>query len=217
MVRKLAFATCVISALAVAAPAQAQLCTGQPSFSSGPVQVSPGAAFTEGATEFGGSVVGGSDRFFGGAGLFRTSYSDIDEGAFAVAGLVGSNFVADANSRVNVCPLAVASWQSGPNAGDLDIRTLAFGAGGQVGIVAADNGRVAVVPTFGASIRNARLNVSFADVDETVSETFGLVNAGVGFIFNHRLSVNPVVSFPIGLEEGDMQFSVGVSLNFGGR
>ena len=85
MVRKLAFATCVISALAVAAPAQAQLCTGQPSFSSGPVQVSPGAAFTEGATEFGGSVVGGSDRFFGGAGLFRTNYSDIDEGAFAVA------------------------------------------------------------------------------------------------------------------------------------
>jgi hypothetical protein len=118
---------------------------------------------------------------------------------------------------VNVCPLASVSWQSGPNAGDLDIRTLAFGAGAQVGIVAADNGRVAVVPTLGASIRNARLNVSFADVDYTVSETFGLVNAGVGFIFNQRMSLNPVVSFPIGLEEGDMQFSVSFSLNFGSR
>ena len=216
MVRQLAFVSCVLFTLGVAAPASAQLCTGQPSFSAGPVQITPSAAFAEGATEFGGSVAGGSERLFAGAGLFRSNYSDIEEGAFSLAGGVGANFVADRSNHVHVCPIARVSWQNGPNSGDLDLRTLTYGAGGQVGFVATDTGRLAVVPTFGASVHNARVNVSFADLDETATETFGLVNVGVGLIFNQRMSLNPVLAFPVGLEgSDDVQFSIAFSMNFG--
>lgn len=215
MVRKLAILT--IASLAYAVPASAQLCSGQPSFASGPVQVTPGAIFAEGYQGFGAGVTGGSDRFFAGGSILGANYSDIEEGSLTLGAHGGGTFAADTQKRVYLCPTAGFSWQTGPNFEDgLEVRNLSFSGGGNVGIVATDNGRLAVVPTVGASVVRMRTKVSAFDlINETVTDTFGVVNAGVGFVFNQRMALTPSVSFPVGLEGSDPQFNVVFAINFG--
>jgi hypothetical protein len=78
-------------------------------------------------------------------------------------------------------------------------------------------GTTDVVPTFGFSFNVQRVKWSggfFDGVSET--EPFGALQLGVGFVFNERLSLTPMLFVPLGLENADPTFRVSFSTKIGG-
>lgn len=202
-----------------ALPASAQLCLGQGSFREAPLQVQGGIGFTEGAQAFGGGFGGGGRVFFGTGSLAYTNYDDLDAGSVSVGGTAGGEFRGGSQSRVYICPIGAVSFESGPDLfdGAVDTHSLTVGYGGSLGIVASETDTFAVIPTVGAGVRHVRATLSSGTLDETGTDTFGLVTLGVGLLFNRTIALTPTIGIPVGLDEGDPQFSIVLSVNFGRR
>lgn len=212
----------LLSVLAVLAltglTAEAQVCAGAPSFASGPTQVNVMGEFTSDAQTFGGGVGFGAPRDSGPLGFVSvgvTNVSDLDATATTFSGTFVYELAADQARRVFVCPGVGIGYSSGPDVDDVDISIFQWTAGAQVGVLATESGSVGVVPTFGLRIARARVTAKFLGVDESVSETFGIANIGVGLIFNKNMALTPAVAIPFSLEGGDAIFVVSFSVNFG--
>lgn len=204
--------------LGLAGPAAAQICAGAASFSSGPLQVGAAIAFSDNARAFGGAFGGGTDAVFVLGSVGGVTIDNTDGTAVQLAVTVGSDQAVDREGRVRLCPVGSLTYLSGPSVGIFDTSTVGFSGGGEVGVVAAETPTVSVIPTFGVRVAHERLTVRLPRVDsETVSETFGLANIGVGFVFNDQIALVPSVSVPIGLEGGDTLFAIALAVNFGRR
>jgi hypothetical protein len=199
--------------------AAAQTCVGMPSFTSGKMQVAAGGSFADGASSFGGTLGYGMPKsFYGKAGLGTTSYDGLDGSSFDL-NLGGGYQVPLKASRVaELCPVASLSIGSGPNdiAGtgvDMSSRTFSFGAA--VGAMVGNSSQVRIVPNASFQFANTRLEVDDGTDSAAGSESYGLLTLGTGFVFNSRYSLNPSISFPMGLDGADASFSLMGAIHFG--
>jgi hypothetical protein len=204
--------------LLLGSKAAAQACLGMPSFTSGPMQVAGGITFADGANGFGGSFGYGTQTMYGKVGVGTTSYDALDGSSFDFGVSGGYQLQVDRSHKAALCPIASLSLNSGPNdiAGsgiDMSSRTFAFGAA--LGAPVGHNPRMQILPNASLQFANTRLEIEDATGSVAGSESYGLLTLGTGFVFNSRISVNPSLSIPMGLDGGDTAFGISAALNFG--
>lgn len=196
-------------------PAEAQLCAGNPSFANQPYQAALTAAFTEDAHGIGGEFAAGSDLFFARAGVGVLNYRELDALATEISASAGTEFATSQSGRVLVCPLAHVVFGVGPNFRNIDISSVMLGAGGSVGVIAAQSATLMVVPTFGLSVDYTRVTAEVAGNDTTDSDTSGTASLGVGFILNENIGILPEIAIPFSAGNNDPVFSIRLSFGFG--
>jgi hypothetical protein len=208
---------CVVSILAMANLAEAQICTGAPTFRDGPFQVGLIAAFTEGAQGVGGTFAAGGESLFAGAGVSVTGFDDLGSNATAVDAFAGAEFVADSQNRVFLCPVVQVGFHSGPDVGDIDVSGFDLRGGGSVGVIAAESNDIdlQVVPFFGLAAAYQRVTVDFGDDEITTSDSGGIATLGLGLIFNRNVGITPQVSIPFAVGDSDVVFAIRLTFNFG--
>jgi hypothetical protein len=203
----------------LSAQAAAQTCVGMPSFSSGHMQISGGGQFADGANSFGGTFGYGTPKgLYGKAGIGTTSYDAFNGSSFDFNLGGGYQVPLHASRTAELCPVASLSLGSGPNdvlgsGVDLSNRTFAFGA--SVGAVLGRNPQLRFLPNAAFQFANTRATVNDGTTSASDSQSYGLLTLGTGFVFNSRFSLNPSLSFPIGLDGGNTTFGLMGAMNFG--
>jgi hypothetical protein len=84
-----------------------------------------------------------------------------------------------------------------------------------VGALLGRNPQLRFVPTASFQFANTRATVDDGTNSASDSESYGLLTLGTGFVFNSRFSLNPSVSFPLGLDGADASFGLLGAMNFG--
>jgi hypothetical protein len=201
--------------LLLGSKAAAQACTGMPSFSSGPMQITAGGSFADGTSSFGGTFgYGMPSGLYGKAGVGTTSYDAFDGSSFDFGVGGGYQIPLQSSRKAELCPIASLSFGSGPNdvlgsGVDMSTRNFAFGAalGAQVG----NSPQMQILPNASFQFANTRVEID----DLAGSESYGLLTLGTGFVFNSRFSVNPSISIPVGSDVYDTSFGINGAINFG--
>jgi len=205
--------------LMLGSKAAAQACVGMPSFSSGQMQVAGGGTFSDGASSFGATFgYGVPNNLYGKAGIGSTSYDGLDGSSLDFGVNAGYQIALQSSRKAELCPVASLSFGSGPDdmlgtGVDMSSRTFAFGAalGAQLG----HNPQMQIVPNASFQFANTRLSLDDGTTSASDSESYGLLTLGTGFVFNSRFSLNPSISFPMGLEGSDASFGLSGAINFG--
>lgn len=196
----------------------AQVCVGLPSLTTHPLNISAGASFSDNATGLGGRFGFGSSTAFAGISASLNSYDDVDESATSLGFDGGLAFPVGMSRRASVCPVASIGYQFGPNIdtgfGDLELGTLTLGAGVAFGGPVYSTQGLQLLPFASAQLAYARAKLEFEGESESDSETFGLLNLGMGFLFNSRFAVRPTVGIPVGLEDSDPVFGLSFVIGF---
>jgi hypothetical protein len=199
--------------------AAGQTCVGMPSFSSGRMQVTGGGQFTDGANSFDGTFGYGVPKsLYGKAAVGRTSYDGLDGSSFDF-GVGGGYQVPLHTSRMaELCPIASLSLGSGPHdvlgsGVDMSSRTFTFGT--SLGALVNRSSQVQILPNASFQFANTRAKLDNGTISSSNSESYGLLTVGTGFVFHSRFSLNPSISFPVGLDGGDTSFGLIGAMNFG--
>ena len=185
------------------AQAAAQTCVGMPSFSSGQMQLAGGGQFADGVSSFGGTFGYGTPKaLYGKAGVGTTSYDSFDGSSFDFNVGGGYQIPLHTSRTAELCPVANLSIGSGPKdvlgtGTDISSRTLAFGA--SVGALLGRNPQLRILPNASFQFANTHATVDDGTNSASDSESYALLSLGTGFVFNSRFSLNPSISFPIGL------------------
>jgi hypothetical protein len=199
--------------------AAAQTCVGMPSFSSGQMQVAGGGTFTDGASSFGGTFGYGTPKgLYGKAGIGATSYDALSGSSLDLTFAGGYQVPLHTSRTAELCPIASLSIASGPNdiAGsgvDMSSRTFALGAA--IGGLVGHSTQMQILPNASFQFANSRAVVDDGTTSTAGSEGYGLLTLGTGFVFNSRFSVNPSLSFPMGLSGSSTSFGLSGAINFG--
>jgi hypothetical protein len=199
--------------------AAAQTCVGMPSFSSGQMQVAGGGTFTDGASSFGGTFGYGTPKgLYGKAGIGATSYDALSGSSLDLTFAGGYQIPLRTSRMAQVCPIASLSFGSGPknvlgSGVDMSSRTFAFGAA--IGGLVGHSTQMQILPNASFQFANSRAVVDDGTTSTAGSEGYGLLTLGTGFVFNSRFSVNPSLSFPMGLSGSSTSFGLSGAINFG--
>lgn len=212
---KLVLAVAFFLVFLAASTAEAQLCAGATPFTQNPYQLGVGAAFRDGAQGVGGHFAAGGSSLFGGVDLSVVNFSDVDSTQTNIGVFAGSELNVEQDTRVFICPLAAITFGVGPDIGPVSISSITLRGGGQVGIVASDSNDMMIVPTFGLAAAWQRVSAEVGDVDSDASDTFGVANLGVGFIFDRRIGITPGISIPFSVGDSDVAFTIGFTFAFG--
>jgi len=225
-ITKLAIATALLAA-AVSAPVRAQSCAGTASFAAGRMRVGAGATFGDGAQAFGAQLAAGQAKgAFAGATLSRVDIDDVNEGATAFGGTAGYGYDVASTHAVQLCPTVGFGYTSGPKfesaGGSLDFGARSLSAGVSLGGVLTSTSTLSVVPFAGLSYVNQHSTMELRPAsgeasEESSSEDFALLDLGAGFVLNQVMTIRPMVSLPMGLEDAKTSYGIGFSFNFGHR
>jgi hypothetical protein len=200
-----------------AAPAEAQLCRGGPSFAAMPYQVSAIAEVGDETRGVGGDFFVGGRYLFGGAGFAVRDVEDTGSTGTEIASRVGLDLPVSRVQRIHLCPSGFVSFGTGPDIGDIDVSTFRVGAGLRAGVAVRDTDGLTVVPTFGIDVFRERLALESGGVEQDRSDGVGVASLGVGFIVNRRLALIPELAVPFSAADSEVTFSVRVSFAFGQR
>lgn len=196
----------------------AQACVGLPALTTHPLNVGAGASFSDNATGLGGRFGFGSSTAFAGISASFNSYDEIDESSTSLGFDGGLAFPVGVSRRASVCPVASIGHEFGPNIdtgfGDIELGTLTLGAGVAFGGPVYSTQGLQLLPFASAQLGYARAKLEFEGESESESETFGLLNLGMGFLFNSRFVVRPSVGIPVGLEDADPVFGLSFVVGF---
>ncbi|HUF50897.1 MAG TPA: hypothetical protein VMN60_08700 [Longimicrobiales bacterium] len=203
-----------VLALASAAAAQAQACLGLPSFGNASVHVNVGAEFPDSATVLAAGVGGGRDRSaFGNIGAGQITYEGYDgKTTFGFLEL-GYQLV---RNRLHFCPIASFYVGAGPNDDEIGIDYDSRGAAAGLAL------GMPVATPFATLIPNVAIRYARDELTTTeegfdgISETFdgGVIDIGLGFVFRDRLSIQPLVHFPFGGDDDQMNFGFFAAFRF---
>lgn len=207
-----------LAVLAAPVMANAQTCLGLAPFSAGRVQVGVSGDFGNDAQAYSGSLIFGSDTgAFGGVFVGTISYDAFEENTTAVGGSAGWQVPLGTNARAQLCPGAGVAFGFGPNTiGGSEVNLSNHNAfvGLQLGISAGSGFRM--VPTGGVALVYSKVDWEGGYFGgEQRTDLYGLITLGVGFVVNSRVSIQPGVDVPVGLEEADPGFSIMLAVNFG--
>jgi hypothetical protein len=198
-----------------AAPAEAQLCRGGPSFAALPYQVAAIAEFGDDTRGFGGDFFVGGRYLFGGAGFAVRDVESTNSTATEVTSRVGLDLPVSRVQRIHVCPSGFVSFGTGPDIGDVDVSTFRVGAGVRDGVAVRDTDGLTVEPTFGIDVLRERLAFESGGVEQDQADAVGVASLGVGFIVNRRFAIIPELAVPFSAADSEVTFSVRISYAFG--
>jgi hypothetical protein len=210
-----------LTTLVTASVASAQVCVGRPSLTVAPVHLAVGTGFTDGAKRVDADVGFGNANAFANLGAGLIDYDNVDESATALRARGGLSYKAAGRSTVTVCPLVELSYAMGPNvqsnAGTVKTRQLGVAGGFAVGGVVDVNPGFAVVPNAFAAIVHSQVKTTLRDDSDSVGETGGSVGGGLTLLFNRVFAIVPSIAIPVGFDNSDPTFSIGVVIGFRGR
>jgi len=199
--------------------ARAQTCVGMPSFSSGRMQVAGGGQFADGASSFDGTFGYGVPKgLYGKAAIGRTSYDGLDGSSFDFGVGGGYQIPLQSSHMAELCPIASVSLGSGPHnvfGTGVDMSSRTFALGGSLGVLVGGSSQVRILPNASFQFANTRATLDNGTTSSSNSQSYGLLTLGTGFVFNSRFSLNPSVSFPVGLDGGNTSFGFIGAMNFG--
>jgi hypothetical protein len=203
----------------IRAPAVAQTCQGLASFSSGQMQTTGNATFGNGMDTFGATLAYGQPAgAFGGIGLGTTSIDAFNASSVDLGIAGGYQMTTGKANKIHLCPVANFGFGMGPkNVGGsgVDMSRTMGGMGVAVGTSLPGSPRMQIVPTGGLGLAYLKVKADDGTTSSSASETYGLMNLGVGFIFNSQIAVRPLLSIPLGLNGGETSFGLTVGYNFG--
>jgi len=198
----------------------AQTCNGTASFSSAIARIGAGLQIADHAKSYGVELALGSQAGpFGSATLSRAEYDDLAN-AGTVLGLA-AGYALDLNpaKTVQFCPVASFGYQTGPDVtvGTTTLNTTdhSFAFGGSFGGAIPMSPTLDFVPFAGAAYTTERLTVSAGGQSESQSEDYVHIGVGAGFVINKKLTIQPAVSIPVGLDGGKASFQFAFAYNFG--
>src|SRR2546426_839554 len=87
--------------------------------------------------------------------------------------------------------------------------------GAAVGGLVGHSTQMQILPNASFQFANTRATADDGTTSASASETYGLLTLGTGFVFSSRFSVNPSVSFPMGLDGSSTTFGLSAAMNFG--
>jgi hypothetical protein len=207
---------CVLLVLfLMARSASAQTCLGAPSFREAPYQAGVGASFTEGLRQVEGTFSGGGETLFAGAGASVLNFTDLDQRTAGVSAFAGAELATDQRNRVLLCPIVRLGFLAGPDIGPVDLSSVSIRGGGSIGVIAAQDGDLTVVPFFGLAFGYTRVSTQIGDVEDSASDTGGIADLGVGLILTRTVGITPQVSIPFSSGPSDAVFTIRFTFNFG--
>jgi len=108
---------------------------------------------------------------------------------------------------------------SGPNvdfgAGELQVRSRSILAGVSIGAEIPSSPTFSLVPAAGLAYVAERATLEIpGSPKETLRETYGIVDAGIGVVFNQRLTVRISASIPVGIDEASSSLGLAFGVNF---
>ncbi|HEU5169005.1 MAG TPA: hypothetical protein VFU46_00635 [Gemmatimonadales bacterium] len=199
--------------------AAAQTCVGMPSFSSGQMQLSAGGAFADGTSSFGGAFgYGAPTGLYGKAGIGTTSYDGLDGSSLDLNVAGGYQIPLQTTRKAELCPVASLSIGSGPNdlpGTGVDMSSRTFGVGASAGVLVGHSSQMQILPNASFQFANTRVTLDDGTTSASGSESYGVLTLGTGFVFDSRFSVNPSISFPMGLDGASTSFGLMGAINFG--
>ena len=71
---------------------------------------------------------------------------------------------------------------------------------------------VNLVPFAGLDLAYSRISID--DLDESFSDTYGILSLGGGLVLNQRFTIRPQVQIPLGLDEADPTFGLSFGIGF---
>lgn len=194
---------------AVPAVARAQLCTGQAPWSAGSLKVGGLAEFGSGFTDLLGGLSWGKDRgFFIGAGAGIRNGGG--ETAALLAGGVGTELSKPVSGKLELCPVANVTIQLRKN----DVSSQEFSGGVSGGYPLSINSKHVTLSLTGA----AQLGVDHVSIsncttaDCSSTDILAIFDAGVGMVFNERISLVPVLRIPT---KGDVSLRITANVAVG--
>jgi hypothetical protein len=218
---RIPFLLAVLGALLLPAiGAGAQTCFGNARFSSGPVRLGAGLISSEGAKSYGVDLaVGAAAGPFASGAVSRTKYSDIDGSATSFGVTLGYAIDVNSTRTVQVCPYLDLGHTSVPDI-DVGLSMLessadAVGLGGSIGGTVPVAPNLDVVPFVGATYAISRYWATLDGTTDSISERYGLIDVGVGFVINKVVTVQPQVSLPVGVEGAKSSFALSFAFSFG--
>ena len=199
--------------------AAAQTCAGMPAFSSGKMQIAGGGQFADGANSFGGTFGYGTPKsLYGKAGIGTTSYDAANASSFDFNVGGGYQIPLRASRTAELCPIASLGLSSGPNdvlGSGVDLSSRTFALGASVGAVLGRTQQLRILPNAAFQFADTRATADDGTNSASASQSYALLTLGTGFVFNSRFSLNPSISFPIGLDGGSTSFGLMGAMNFG--
>lgn len=144
--------------------------------------------------------MGGRGAF--GGFLLRVVKSDKqDDHSFGGFVHGGYQFALDKKSVVQLCPILVVSRAS-------------FSNGVAVGVVAAENGQVRLIPS--ATIEGVYFRETLED-QTTVPDAYGNVRLQLGLVFNETVTFRSHLNVPFGKNDGEVSFGLTLGVNLVSR
>lgn len=201
--------------LAVPTTVSGQICSGGPGLGSGTGNVGGGAAFFDGGKQYSGGVTIGSEVF--GSGSF--SFTDFDDSSLSLKRLSGGigYELRPPDSQVSFCPSFGLGYGFGLEILGVDITSLSVVPAVSVGLETAISPTVSIIPFAQVALIWQRVSADAGPLgDESETETDGALGLGAALMFNQVFSIGPAVSIPIGTEDGDTSFGIGLAVAFGG-
>lgn len=207
--------------LLAALPANAQLCAGAAPFTTGRMQAGGQIISNDDYSSYGvGLNFGKSRGLYGGPQLANNNYDFLDESGLWI-GAAGGYQLRPAKQGFQICPVARFGLGLGPNdigGSGTDMSMREFAAGAIIGMVAYRETNFQIIPTGGLSMVNQKVTMSNGGNSADESDTFFALDLGAGFVLSSVWTIKPMISIPMGGEEGrDESYSLGVSYNFGRR
>ncbi len=218
---------CALVGLAVtglASMANAQVCVGTPSFSVGSARASGSAMFSSQSDAYGaGLALGAYKGWFVSGAFAHAKVSNSDQSSNFGGGSLGYEWTVNSAPKVEVCPMVGVYTQSGSLVGAIadpysnnPQNSLEVHVGGSVGWVASSSDQLQVIPAIGVAFvsRSYKAKIVQANApNPTTSQSFGVLDATIGFVFAKRWTLSPMVTFPTSSTYDKPTYGAALSLN----
>ncbi len=217
------FALAGLAVVGLASVANAQVCVGTPSFSTGSARVGGTAVIGQNAKAYGAQLALGEHRGWFVSGNWNYAKDDHTNGSANAGGAaVGYDYALNPAKTVALCPMVGVEVQEGSVVGlnpmaNSPQNTLDLNFGGALGWVASQSESMEVIPSIAAAVvaRSYKNKIVVQGTPQTTTnDTFGLVSATIGFVFNKRCTISPLVQIPLSETNGKVAYGVAVSYNF---
>ena len=222
MTRFLRFACVGVAVMGLASLANAQVCAGAPSFSVGGTRIGGQALFNSQSSSYGGNLTLGQVNGLFLNGAFSHAKDKNSEGTSnAFNGGIGYEMNVGSSNSMQLCPMFSVTGQEGSLVGTVPValpqNTLDLNFGATLGWVASSSSSMEVIPAVGAAIvaRSYKAKiVTLGQPNPSTSNTFGLITGTIGFVFNKRCTISPVIQIPTSQTYGKPSYGVNVSYAF---
>ncbi|HEY7395620.1 MAG TPA: hypothetical protein VH559_12285, partial [Gemmatimonadaceae bacterium] len=186
-----------------------------------PLRAGGGVGFANNVTNFNANLnVGSMYGPFGGVSVGRSDFDGNANSGTTIALDGGYSFELNPQRTAKFCPIAGFSYMSGPDVGNNDISFRTVSVGGSFGGLIHTQSTVTLAPFVSASFADLKRTTTPPNGNSaSVDDQFGLITFGSGFVMNRMLTIQPAVTFPVGVDNGfrdDPTFTLGFGVNFGG-